>query len=90
MTLRDYRIKAGLDYAQVAAYVAAQTERHYQPGTVALWEHRGIEKADVLVSLASLYGASMGEIIAAAKLSRQGQGPLQKRGPKPKELLQIA
>jgi hypothetical protein len=87
MTLRELRIKAGHDYAGVAAHVTAQTGRHYQPGTVTLWEHRGIERADVL---AALYGVTMEEIIAAAKLSAEGKGPLQKRGRKSKDLLQIA
>ena len=90
MTLRDLRINAGLDYAKVAEHVTAQTGRHYQPGTVTLWEHRGIERADVLASLTSLYGVTMEEIIAAAKRSAEGKGPLQKRGRKSKELLQIA
>lgn len=88
MTLRSLRTGAGLSLDDVASHVAKETNRHYAPITAHLWEHRGIQRGDVLSALASLYGISLQEIMTAAAASAAGAGPKQQRGRKPKDLLQ--
>jgi transcriptional regulator with XRE-family HTH domain len=85
MTLRELRTSSGLSLEEVAAHVATATGRSYQPGTVLLWEHRGIKNGAVLAALATLYGKSVEDVIAA---EANGKGPLLRRGRKPRNLLQ--
>lgn len=71
MTLRDFRISAGLSLAEVAAAVSEKTGRVYTWTASREWEMRGTNKASVLDALESLYGKSRAEIVAASEGSRQ-------------------
>jgi hypothetical protein len=71
MTLRDFRISAGLSLAEVAAEVSQITGRTYTWTASREWEMRGTNKASVLDALQSLYGKTREEIIVASEGSRQ-------------------
>lgn len=71
MTLRDFRISAGLSLAEVAAAVSETTGRSYTWTASREWEMRGTNKASVLVALENLYGKTREEIAQAAQGSRE-------------------
>lgn len=71
MTLRDFRISAGLSLAEVAAEVSKTTGRTYTWTASREWEMRGTNKASVLDALQSLYNKSREEILLASEGSRQ-------------------
>ena len=71
MTLRDFRISAGLSLAELAEAVSRKTGRQYTWKASREWELRGINKASVREALESVYGKSREEIDLAAEGSRQ-------------------
>jgi len=88
MSLRNLRLAAGRDIGEVAEFVAQRTGRPCPAGTAYQWEIRGIEKADILLALSEMYAIPVDEMIVAAR--RESQTPFlpERRGPKPKRLLQ--
>lgn len=80
MTLRDFRISAGLSLAEVAAAVSEMTGRTYTWTASREWEMRGTNKASVLDALQSLYGKTREEITAAARGSREKRYELLRPG----------
>ena len=88
MTLRSLRTCAGLELEQVAAHVSIVTGKPCATVTVHQWEHRGVQKVEIIVALSSLYQRPLEDIIAAAAASRAGEGPKQKRGRVAKNILQ--
>lgn len=80
MTLRDFRISAGLSLAEVAAAVSKKTGRTYTWTASREWEMRGTGKASVLDALQSLYGKTKEEIFAASEGSREKRYKLLRPG----------
>lgn len=81
-TLRDLRLAKSLSHEEVVSYVAANAVgvRCKSERASALWEFRGIQNADILAALASLYKVSDKDIRQASRNSREFGGPPMHRG----------
>lgn len=81
-TLRDLRLKQGLDHAQVVEGMAAYLQQPPKSHRASvLYEFRGVRDVQLLRALGAVYGVSLEYIEQAAENTRAKKGhPRQKAG----------
>lgn len=89
-TLRSLRLAKGMNLEDVAVAVTVHSGRTIGHRAVAMWEHRGCRRIDVLCALAQAFDTDLPTITQAAENSRAGYGPRMTRGRPSRKIIATA